>query len=378
QDQLYSFLQQYDAGNLNFNELPASLQSATEIKQLNEGLLQLLPDLTEVGGRSMFIDQLIKQLDSSNPSGLYDMFSLGNNLQTGPSPDPLLSAASSGGMYAGLSAPGAMPATMAVSNGFAFDLTASPEGSAALNTTMPLGGHVMVDSNGNVVPMPNPTLNDLALGAVNPAVSNTGSTLSDGSAGSISVVPDSVTTARPIARPRGYSNAQVAPQPQSASLYSHLYTPAQLQQAQQKAIADNLMSTNPYLQRQRAAMPHAQIIDPAMQQAHLNTLMAYRAMGLQCKAPEDEDEDKSAEDEDAGKEVSLEEWLDAEKLTDLEIAGTSDKTAAAAPTTSVSKTMDTLPTPVSTPAAVAASEVDEPELEDTEESERSFIAKNAD
>ncbi|KAJ1952294.1 hypothetical protein EC988_003633, partial [Linderina pennispora] len=71
------------------------------------------------------------------------------------------------------------------------------------------------------------------------------------------------------------------------------------------------------------------------------------------------------------------EWLDAEKLTDLEIAGASDKTAAP---TSGSQAMDVLPTPVATPAAaaVAASEVDEPELEDTEESERSFIAKNAD
>ncbi|KAJ1872019.1 hypothetical protein LPJ57_005122, partial [Coemansia sp. RSA 486] len=94
-----------DIGNLELVDLPASLQSQAELRQLNEGVLQLLPDLSDVSGRSLLIDQLVQQLDSSNPSKLNEILTLGN-LQSGPSSDPLLSAVSNGsGAYPNLSTP---------------------------------------------------------------------------------------------------------------------------------------------------------------------------------------------------------------------------------------------------------------------------------
>ncbi|KAJ1958053.1 hypothetical protein GGI12_004838 [Dipsacomyces acuminosporus] len=403
QEMLYSFLQQYrNLGTPEFNDLPASLQSATEIHQLNEGLLQLLPDLTDVGGRSMFIDQLIQQLDSANPNSLNDIFML-SNLQAGPTADPLLSSASSGGLYSSLPTSTGVPTQTAGGN-FAFDLTASPEAPnaplASLGpASLPLNTSMAFDKNGNIISYPvqasasiNPTLNDLANGT---AASSSASSLADKAllpdqgdvlgqqrlpslSPGVPSVPDSALAARPLAHPRGYRGAQVAPQSQNGgqqpptSLYSQLYTPVQLQQAQlqQKAMAQSLMNSNPYmLQSQRAPLPSAQVMDPAAQQAHLNTLMAYRAMGLQCKAPED----KEAEEDDNAKEVSLEEWLDAEKLTESEVAGTSPVAAVGSRNSKTSpSSAELLPTPAASPAA----HIDEPELEDAEESEETYSANH--
>ncbi|KAJ1801517.1 hypothetical protein LPJ75_006426 [Coemansia sp. RSA 2598] len=164
-----------------------------------------------------------------------------------------------------------------------------------------------------------------------------------------------------------------------ASLYSNLYTPLQLQQAQHAQQVKHMQMHRPqgalpphvrpyapsmmpnasvpygiYQNKQRVPMPNAQIVDPAAHQAQMNALMMYRAMGLQCKAPED--------DEDAGKDLSLEEWLDAEKLTDNEVAGGASTDAPASG--------DVLPTPASTPAV--STSVGEPEVEDIDRSEDAY------
>ncbi|KAJ2587708.1 hypothetical protein H4R99_008053, partial [Coemansia sp. RSA 1722] len=412
QTALFSFLNQYrDIGNLELVDLPASLQSQAELRQLNEGVLQLLPDLSDVSGRSLLIDQLVQQLDSSNPSKLNEILTLGN-LQSGPSSDPLLSAVSNGsGAYPNLSTPismsGSQPLTGG-SSGFTFDMSASPEvhGLPMSATSLPIdpaamyaqssvGGIISYPSHGP--PANNPTLTDIAS---NPAVTAAAMSLADRSlrvssspqripslSPAVSTIHDPALSARPIARPRGMTSGPVPPPqvpnavlPQGgASLYSNLYTPLQLQQAQQAQYAKNMQmhrvhgalpphvrSYAPpmmptasvpygiYQGKQRVPMPNAQMVDPAAHQAQMNALMMYRAMGLQCKAPED--------DEDTGKELSLEEWLDAEKLTDNEVAGGA---SAEAPTST-----EALPTPASTPAASTG--VEEPEVEDLDHNEDAY------
>ncbi|KAJ2116857.1 hypothetical protein IW146_001222 [Coemansia sp. RSA 922] len=199
----------------------------------------------------------------------------------------------------------------------------------------------------------------------------------------------SVLSTRPIARARGYSAAptgtQAAPLA-NGSLYSNLYTPMQLQQAQQQAqfeqqlrmqqqqkvYAAQTAATMMGYGMQRVPMPSAQIIDPATHQANMNALMAYRAMGLQCRAPED-GEDDGEED----RELSLDEWLDSEKITENDVAGG----AASARTRSIGDAvvptpsaplMPTVtltavpPTPEPTPLMASAADEEEPELEDAE------------
>ncbi|KAJ2852191.1 hypothetical protein J3B02_003496, partial [Coemansia erecta] len=418
---LFSFLNQYrDIGNLELVDLPASLQSQAELRQLNEGVLQLLPDLSDVSGRSLLIDQLVQQLDSSNPSKLNEILTLGN-LQSGPSSDPLLSAVSNGSsVYPSLSTPISVSASQPLTggSGFTFDLSASPEipGLAMGTTSLPLdasalyaqssvGGIVSYPNNTASLAASNPTLTDIAS---NPAVTAAAMSLAadrtlrvssspqciPSLSPAVSSIADPALSARPIARARGMTSGQVPPPqvpnavlPQGgASLYSNLYTPLQLQQAQQQAQQQQAKSMQmhgshgplpPYAARpfahppmmmmpnssvpygiyqgkQRVPMPNAQIVDPAAHQAQMNALMMYRAMGLQCKAPED--------DEDAGKELSLEEWLDAEKLTENEVAGGISTDAPASG--------EALPTPASTPAV--STSVDEPEVEDVDRSEDAY------
>ncbi|KAJ1653151.1 hypothetical protein GGF38_005199, partial [Coemansia sp. RSA 25] len=90
-------MQNRDINSLDLLDLPASLQSAAELQQLNEGVLKLIPDLTDVGGHALLFDQLVQQLDSTSPNSLNDILMLGN-LQAGPTADPLLSMTSSGGL----------------------------------------------------------------------------------------------------------------------------------------------------------------------------------------------------------------------------------------------------------------------------------------
>ncbi|KAJ1721549.1 hypothetical protein LPJ53_003925, partial [Coemansia erecta] len=425
QQALFSFLNQYrDIGSLDLVDLPSSLQSQAELRQLNEGVLQLLPDLTDVSGRSLFIDQLVQQLDSSNPSQLNEILKLGN-LNSDPSTDPLLSAVSNGSsMYPNVSTPASLSGGQPLSGtstAFSFDLTASPEASASLGlgvapVSAPLNVGVMSYPPAPPVSVPrNTTLADIAS---NPAVSAAAAmSLADqtlrASSGSPQRIPslspavpslgDPLISSRPIARARGMTGGQVAPVsapahsiavPQNgASLYSNLYTPLQLQQAQQAQQLKNahmLAQSMPMYQhqarpygmpamahgqmvygmppqhnKQRVPMPNAQIVDPAAYQAQMNALMMYRAMGLQCKAPEDNDDKDDNEDEDAGKDLSLEEWLDAEKLTESEVSG-----GLAASATKDTKSEEPMLTPAATPATTVATEGDEaePELEDEERS----------
>ncbi|KAJ2161407.1 hypothetical protein GGF46_001502 [Coemansia sp. RSA 552] len=339
---LMDFLDQHrDVNSLDLNELPASLTSQSELQQLNEGVLQLLPDLTDVSGRSLFIDQLVQQLDSNNPNSFNDILMLGNlQTSTGPSPDPLLSSTTSSGLYANH-----------------FDLSASPESvstSMAQPTTTSLASQMLYGqvSVPGVVSYPlastgggalNPTLTDLAGNSV-PQITTRSP--------AAPTVPDSMLGPRPIAHPRGYSTGFLAPTAQNngspalsgngtspampstgASLYSSLYTPLQIQQAQiqqqqqhQQLLSQGMIlgSSPQTLQKQRMPMPSAQAVDPAVYQARMQQLMAYRAMGLQCTAPGDDDDDDDDDNSDAAeeREVSLDEWLDAERLTDGEVAGT--------------------------------------------------------
>ncbi|KAJ1742120.1 hypothetical protein LPJ78_002838 [Coemansia sp. RSA 989] len=333
---LLQFLDQHrDVGSLDLNELPTSLGTAAELQQLNEGVLQLLPDLTDVNGRSMFIDQLVQQLDSSNPSSLNDLLMLGN-LQAGPTPDPLLSSTTTSGMYANL-APASMP------NPMGFDLAASPESqamTASLSAQMMYPGKII--SYPNHAAAPNPTLTELASQA-DVAGSQQQSRVASQSPAVPSVPDTAMLNGRPIARPRGHSGTYMAPQMPTtapatgASLYSGLYTPLQLQQAQQQTTIQQqqqllsqqgLLGSSPQtLQKQRMPMPSAQAMDPAVYQARMQALMAYRAMGLQCKAPEDDDTDDIP--------LSLDDWLDAEKLTDAEVADTARSISRSVPVTAV-------------------------------------------
>ncbi|KAJ2078670.1 hypothetical protein H4R24_004325 [Coemansia sp. RSA 988] len=263
QEDLFRFLDQHrDLGNLDVAELPASLGSATELRQLNEGVLSLLPDLNDISGRTQFIDQLVQQLDGAGALG--DGLLLGS--VSGPTQDPLLSSAPANGLYTGLIAPGL------------FDLAANPEALA-----------------------PNPTLADLAPQA-------------------LSMSPQSVSIpARPIAYPRQTSYTAPITTPSTGSLYAGLYTPLQVQQQALQGMAGNPQM----LQRQRMPMPSAQAVDPSVQQARMQALMAYRAMGLQCTAPDDgADAESASKNDDDDATLSLDEWLDAEKLSDLEVAGT--------------------------------------------------------
>ncbi|KAJ1890238.1 hypothetical protein LPJ71_007987, partial [Coemansia sp. S17] len=396
-DALFSFLQQNrDLSSLDLFDLPASLQTASELQQLNEGVLQLIPDLTDVSGRASLIDQLVQQLDSSNPSNLNDILMLGN-LQSGPTTDPLLSMTSSGGLYTNMSAPVAMSSQM-----LGFDLTASPESaitasgvSLAATTSLPLAGSLYGPSGqlNMMYPSPsnplNPTLTDLA-SVPSDGINGAGRPRMSSASPAMPGLHDaSVLSTRPIARARGYSAAptgtQAAPLA-NGSLYSNLYTPMQLQQAQQQAqfeqqlrmqqqqkvFAAQTAATMMGYGMQRVPMPSAQIIDPATHQANMNALMAYRAMGLQCRAPED-GEDDGEED----RELSLDEWLDSEKITENDVAGG----AASAGTRSIGDAvvptpsaplMPTVtltavpPTPEPTPLMASAADEEEPELEDAE------------
>ncbi|KAJ2804510.1 hypothetical protein H4R21_001616, partial [Coemansia helicoidea] len=323
QNALLSFLDRNrDLGSTELLELPASLSSPSELQQLNEGVLQMLPELADVNGRSLFIDQLVQQLDSNSPSTLSSLLMLGNSVQTGPVADPMLSSTSAGSLYAALTpvhAPG----------GLGFDLATSPEIVANTATAASMhmsaqslrAGTVCMTYPTNVVsPAANPALTSLALSV--PEVQHTMASHSP----ALASVPDGAlyTAARPIARPRGYSSVYptptapgVAMPAAGASLYSNLYGSMQAQQQQQQAMAP--LGGNPQaLQRQRMPMPSAHAVDPMVHQARMQALMAYRAMGLQCNAPDDEDDSAG----DAGNELSLDEWLDSEKLTDLEVAGT--------------------------------------------------------
>ncbi|KAJ1848773.1 hypothetical protein LPJ70_000852 [Coemansia sp. RSA 2708] len=307
QQALLSFLEQHrDINSLELADLPASLNSRAELRQLNEGVLQLLPDLTDVNGRTMFIDQLVQQLDS-NPSTLNDLLLMGN-LQSGPSQDPLLSSAPTSGLYAGL--PASAP--------LGFDVATTPEALSAQIMYTPGGMYPGVSAP------PNPTLTDLAAGTVPAQADALGRMASRSPAAS---VPDAMANGRPIARPRGHSSGYLTPNmmPTPASLYSGLYTPLQVQQQQQQQyqqqqyyMAPGHMGASPQgLQKQRMPVPNAQAVDPSVYQARMQALMAYRAMGLQCNAPEDDDGDDVK--------LSLDEWLDAEKLTDAELTGTTSR-----------------------------------------------------
>ncbi|KAJ2557147.1 hypothetical protein EV175_001518 [Coemansia sp. RSA 1933] len=372
QEALADFFQRNrDIANLELSDLPSSLSSPSELQKLNEGVLQLLPDLNQVSGRSMFIDQMMQHLDSSSPNTLNDMLMLGNMQNTMSSADPLLSSATASGLYttmasatAGITAPmhGQYQPNAASDLG-GLDLTTSPEilGNAApmsLNSQMLLGAQ---GSGMNLMSYPatasalggagNPTLADLTSGTTSAPVSasvsiNEQTQLADGTpqqqqlrmsslSPNVPCVPDSVLNARPIARPRGYSGmAPMATQlsANGTSLYSNLYTPMQLQQAQQQQQLRMQQSSlsqatlggmtyHPSMQKHRVPLPNAQMVDQATYQAQMNALMTYRAMGLQCKAREDGEEDSGADEEDNGKELSLDEWLDAEKLTESEVAG---------------------------------------------------------
>ncbi|KAJ2907490.1 hypothetical protein GGI21_003836, partial [Coemansia aciculifera] len=124
-DALFSFLQQNrDINSIDLLDLPPSLQTASELQQLNEGVMKLLPDLSDLSGRSLLFDQLVQQLDSTSPNSFNDILMLGN-LQAGPTADPLLSMTSSGGLYnTSVAAPVGMSSAGQM---LGFDLTASPE-----------------------------------------------------------------------------------------------------------------------------------------------------------------------------------------------------------------------------------------------------------
>ncbi|KAJ2347206.1 hypothetical protein GGF43_004807, partial [Coemansia sp. RSA 2618] len=355
------FLEQHrDINSLDLGDLPTSLSSPTELQQLNEGVLQMLPDLTDVNGRSLFIDQMVQQLDSSNPNSLNDLLMMGN-LHPASSPDPLLSSATTTGMYA----------NMAPANPMGFDLAASPEASApqmrAPGFFAPGVSQIMSYPT-SVGAQPNPTLTDLAAGTV-PAVTASQLDLSRAQnriasqSPSAPNVPDAMLNGRPIARPRGYSNV---PMPQQmpgagASLYSGLYTPLQMQQQQmqqqmhaqhyqqqQQLMAQAAMGSSPQtLQRQRMPMPNAQAVDPMAYQARMQALMAYRAMGLQCTAPGDE----AADDDDDAVSLSLDEWLNTENLTEAELAGSRGL-----------------------PSSAPVVSIEEPELEEPESAEAASVA----
>ncbi|KAJ1734655.1 hypothetical protein LPJ61_000960 [Coemansia biformis] len=328
---LLSFLDQNrDIGSIDLVDLPASLSSPSELQQLNDGVLQLLPELTDVNGRSLFIDQLVQQLDSNSPSSFNDILMLGNNLHAGHTPDPMLSSVSTGGLYAHL-------ASASMPGGLRFDLSTSPEIVSSANpaASLPLaqqslhaGSITMTYPTGIASVAANPTLADLALAVPASAQPDMHHGLPSQSP-AISSVPDSILgAARPIARPRGYSSAyptQLVPSAamptHGQSLYSNLYTPMQIQQQQQHMLPQ-LGSSPQSLQRQRMPLPNAQAVDPVAYQARMQALMAYRAMGLQCTAPEDADDSDADRASDAGKDLSLDEWLEAEKLTDVEVAGT--------------------------------------------------------
>ncbi|KAJ1768960.1 hypothetical protein IW138_004300 [Coemansia sp. RSA 986] len=415
QEALVNFFQKNrDIGSLELSDLPSSLSSPSELQKLNEGVLQLLPDLNQVSGRSMFIDQMMQHLDSSSPNTLNDMLMLGNMQNTMSSADPLLSSATSAGLYAtmgtataGISAPmhGQYHQNAAGSAG-GLDLTASPEaiGNAA---SMSLNSQMLLGAQGNGVNLMsypatasalggagNPTLADLASGATSAPVSASASLteqtlLPDGTSQqkhqqqlrmsslspNVPCVPDSVLSARPIARPRGYSGmAPMATQlnANGTSLYSNLYTPMQLQQAQQQqqqlrmqqsSLSQATLGGLPYhpsMQKHRVPLPNAQMVDQATYQAQMNALMTYRAMGLQCKAREDGEESGASDnDEDNGKELSLDEWLDAEKLTESEVAGMGVSS-------STDKKVEVTLT------------VEEPEVEDaTENSDKAYSTSNS-
>ncbi|KAJ2136009.1 hypothetical protein GGH17_002133 [Coemansia sp. RSA 788] len=354
-------LQHRDINSFDLGDLPTSLSSPSELKQLNEGVLQLLPDLTDVNGRSLFIDQLVQQLDSSNPNSLNDLLMLGN-LHPGPSPDPLLSSATTTGLYANLA-----PVT-APTHSMGFDLSASPEVSAphlgASGLFVPGVSNIMSYPSNIGAPV-NPTLTDLAgtVPALTAAQLDLGQ--SHGRIASLSPAAPSVPDAmlgRPIARPRGYSNAQMAPQmPVSGvSLYSGLYTPMQVQQAQQQVqqqlqaqqqmlMSQAALGASPQtLQKLRMPIPNAQAVDPMAHQARMQALMAYRAMGLQCTAPEDEPDEDDVN-------LSLDEWLNTEKLTDAELTGATATTSR---------------------SIVPVVAVEEPELEEAEGAEAASMASN--
>ncbi|KAJ2394872.1 hypothetical protein GGI05_001842, partial [Coemansia sp. RSA 2603] len=232
QQALFSFLNQYrDIGSLDLVDLPSSLQSQAELRQLNEGVLQLLPDLTDVSGRSLFIDQLVQQLDSSNPSQLNEILKLGN-LNSDPSSDPLLSAVSNGSsMYPNVSTPASLSGGQPLSGtstAFSFDLSASPEVSGSLGlgvapVSAPLGVGVMSYPPAPPVSVPrNTTLADIAS---NPAVSAAAMSLGEqtlrASSGSPQRIPslspavpslgEPQISSRPIARARGMTSGPVAP-----------------------------------------------------------------------------------------------------------------------------------------------------------------------
>ncbi|KAJ2853188.1 hypothetical protein GGI22_004964, partial [Coemansia erecta] len=400
-----------DIANLELSDLPSSLSSPSELQKLNEGVLQLLPDLNQVSGRSMFIDQMMQHLDSSSPSTLNDMLMLGNMQNPMSSMDPLLSSTTASGLYttiatatAGISAPmhgqyRSNPAGAAGDLG-GLDLTTSPEtmGNAA---SIPLSSQMLLGVQGNGVNLMsypatasavggvgNPTLADLTSGTTSAPVSANNALaeqtlLANGTpqqhqlrmsslSPNMPCVPDSALNARPIARPRGYSGmAPMATQlsANGTSLYSNLYTPMQLQQAQQQqqlrmqqsslsqATLSGLPYHHPSMQKHRVPLPNAQMVDQATYQAQMNALMAYRAMGLQCKAREDGEDESDAGDEDNGKELSLDEWLDAEKLTESEVAGMGASSA---------KKVDVTIT------------AEEPEVEDaTESSDKAFSTSNS-
>ncbi|KAJ1823513.1 hypothetical protein GGH91_001759 [Coemansia sp. RSA 2671] len=395
-DALFSFLQQNrDLNSLDLMDLPASLQTASELQQLNEGVLKLIPDLTDVSGRASLIDQLVQQLDSSNPSNLNDILMLGN-LQSGPTADPLLSMTSTGGLYTNMSAPVAMSSQL-----LGFDLTASPESSIAASgvslaasMSLPLTGslygtagqmNMMYPSPSNPL---NPTLTDLA-SVPSDGINGAGRPRMSSASPAMPGMHDaSVLSTRPIARPRGHSVAPPGTQAPLAngSLYSNLYTPMQLQQAQQQAQFEQQMRLQQQQKAfavqtaasmmgygmQRVPMPSAQVVDPATHQAHMNALMVYRAMGLQCRAPEDADGDGDDNGEEE-RELSLDEWLDSEKLTENEVAGGARSAGDAVVPTPSAPPMPTVtltavpPTPEPTPMlATLAADEEEPELEDTE------------
>ncbi|KAJ2736890.1 hypothetical protein IW152_000401 [Coemansia sp. BCRC 34962] len=402
-DALFSFLQQNrDLSSLDLMDLPASLQTASELQQLNEGVLKLIPDLTDVSGRASLIDQLVQQLDSSNPSNLNDILMIGN-LQSGPTADPLLSMTSTGGLYTNMSAPVAMSSQL-----LGFDLTASPESSIAASgvslaatMSLPLTGslygtagqmNIMYPAPSNPL---NPTLTDLA-SVPSDGINGAGRPRMSSASPAMPGMHDaSVLSTRPIARPRGHSVAPPSTQAPVAngSLYSNLYTPMQLQQAQQQAQFEQQMRLQQQQQQQqqqkafaaqtaasmmgygmqRVPMPSAQVVDPATHQANINALMVYRAMGLQCRAPGDADGDGDDNGDEEDRELSLDEWLDSEKLTETEVAGGARSIGDAVVPTPSAPPMPTVtltavpPTPEATPMVVTvAADEEEPELEDTE------------
>ncbi|KAJ2724376.1 hypothetical protein GGI07_001977 [Coemansia sp. Benny D115] len=419
QQALFSFLNQYrDIGSLDLVDLPASLQSQAELQQLNEGVLQLLPDLSDVSGRALLIDQLVQQLDSSNPSKLDEILTVGNLQSTGPTTDPLLSAVSNGsGVYHKLSPPGSLPMSQPLSSTLAFDLTASPEVSVLSASSLPLGSQLAYPqrtaagtTSTNIVsyppqvPVSNPTLTDLVTSQVATSspmaliektlrVSSSPQRIPSLSP-AVPTLPDPVMNARPIARPRGTTTGPMQQLPYAARpqvhqggppLYNSIYTPLQLQQAQQAQYAASqqrayaqaaMMGATvpgaPYgvqQQKQRAPVPNAQVVDPAAHQAQMNALMMYRAMGLQCKAPDAADDDDEANEEDPANELSLDDWLDSERLTEQEVAGGISLSA-----TTAADIEQPLPTPAATPAASASLDEPEPEpeLEDSENHDEAY------